>query len=87
MLRDLADKREEKILIDDSSSVSKLIEKICENHGKRFRDYVFDIKGKPREGFAFAVDGISISQKMLPKMKCKGVSEFVILPPISGGST
>jgi MoaD family protein len=85
MLREMIGKREESLQIDDSSSVTDLIKLLSSKHGKRFADFVFDQKGNLREGFAFAVNGDSLSESKLSTTKCKDVQEFVILPPISGG--
>ncbi|MHB8567830.1 MAG: MoaD/ThiS family protein [Nitrososphaerales archaeon] len=78
-------KRQEKIMIEDSSSIEDLMKKLAEMHGQKFRDYVFDSKGKSRSGIAFAINGDSIDASALKMIRCKGVKEFVILPPISGG--
>jgi len=85
MLREMIGKREESLQIDDSSSISDLIKLLSTKHGKRFADFVFDQKGNLREGFAFAVNGDSLSESKLGSTKCSDVKEFVILPPISGG--
>ena len=85
ILRETAKRREEKIEIDDAASALDLIELISTKHGQKFRNFVFDNKGKPNEGLAFAVNGFSLERSKLAKTKCKDISEFVILPPISGG--
>ena len=85
MLRQLAGKSYETMTMEDSASVSKLIGALTERNGPKFKDFVFDARGKLREGFAFAINGESVTSSKLSKMKCKDVSEFVILPPISGG--
>ena len=86
MLRDLAGQREEKIEIDGAANLSELVKLISDRHSSKFENFVFESSGKLREGFAFAVDGSSISQPRLRQIKCKDVFEFAILPPISGGS-
>lgn len=86
MLHDIVGKRSEPWTIDDSENVMNLIRAISSKYGKRFDDFVFDSDRKIRPGLAFAVNGTSIQKSMLTKTKCKNVNEFVILPPISGGS-
>jgi molybdopterin converting factor small subunit len=86
MLRELAQKREEKIIIDDDASLSKLIRIIAEKNGQKFLDFVFDRPGRLREGIAFAADGQTISRASLSRTRCGSISEFAILPPISGGT-
>ena len=86
MLRELAGKREERVEIEGSSSLSDLVKVISEQHNSKFKSFVFESDGKLREGFAFAVDGSSVSKSRLRQIRCKEVSEFAILPPISGGT-
>jgi MoaD family protein len=85
MLREMVGRREESLVIDDASCVTDLIKQLSSKHGKRFTDFVFDQEGNLREGFAYAVNGDSISESKLSSTKCDTVKEFVILPPISGG--
>ena len=86
MLREIVGKRSEIVTIEDSSSGAGLLDSITNRHGKKFRDFVFDSDGKIRQGLAFAVNGSSVQKSTLSRMRCKNISEFVILPPISGGS-
>jgi molybdopterin converting factor small subunit len=86
MLHDIAGKRSEVFSIDSSMSAMDLLRAIVSRNGKRFQDFVFDSHGKIRSGLVFAVNGISIQKSALSKTKCSEISEFVILPPISGGS-
>ncbi len=86
MLRELAGKREERVEIEGSSSLSDLVRVISEKHNSKFRNFVFESDGKLREGFAFAADGSSVAKSRLRQIRCREVSEFAILPPISGGA-
>jgi molybdopterin converting factor small subunit len=84
-LYDIVGKRREWINIPDSSNLLDLIDELKRKHGERFFSFAYDSKRRLRESLAFAVDGASISKSELKKIKCADVSEFVILPPISGG--
>ncbi len=85
MLREIVGKREERCDINDSYGVDKLIKLLSEKHGVGFSEFLFDQRGKLRDGLAFAVNGDTTDSKHLSKMTCENVHEFVILPPISGG--
>ena len=85
-LREIIDKRNEKVSIDDSASLMDLLEKLVDRHGSKFRTFVFQSDGEIREGIAFAVDGDTIPKSRLQKIHCTEAEEFVILPPISGGT-
>jgi len=86
MLREAAGKSSERIKLDDSSSALELVEEIGKRNNARFGNLVFDYSGKIRKSLAFAVNGDTMVQSKLRSMKCKDISEFAILPPISGGS-
>jgi hypothetical protein len=79
-------KRSESIDIDDSLNGVDLLKSISNAHGKKFNDFVFDSKGELTKGITFAINGVSIQKPILSRTKCRNISEFVILPPISGGS-
>ena len=85
VLREIAKKKEEKFEVESDSSLSDLIEQISKKNGPRFQNFVFDEKGDLREGLAFAADGSSLERAHLDRTKSNSISEFVILPPISGG--
>jgi molybdopterin converting factor small subunit len=85
MLHDITGKRSESIIVEDSVSALDLVRKISVKNGKKFEEFVYDPDGKLREGLAFAIDGSSVQKSQLAKTKTKDISEFVILPPISGG--
>ncbi|MDA4111160.1 MAG: MoaD/ThiS family protein [Thaumarchaeota archaeon] len=85
ILREISRKKEEDIEIDNSSTALDLIEIISSKNGPKFRNFVFEKNGKLNEGLAFAVNGYSIDRSKLSKTKCYNITEFVILPPISGG--
>jgi molybdopterin converting factor small subunit len=84
-MHEIAGKRSESVDVDDNASVTELIRKLAELHGPKLNDYVFETNRKLKDGFAYAINGDSISQGDLSKFRCKDVTEFAILPPISGG--
>jgi molybdopterin converting factor small subunit len=85
VLRELLGKREETLKIDSHASAVDLIRLLSSKHDQKFSEFVFDGRGKLREGFAYAVNGDSVSEEKLASIKCSKVKELVILPPISGG--
>ncbi len=85
-LKEISGKRQEKVRMEDSASLLELIQELARLHGPRFREFVYSSSGKLREGLAYALDGETIARSKLGKITCKEAKEFVILPPISGGS-
>lgn len=86
VLHEITGKRSENVEIEDTAMISDLIKKLAKLHGQRLNEYVFGSNNKLKDGFAYAINGDSVSESELSKLKCKDVSEFAILPPISGGS-
>lgn len=85
LLREIVGSREENLKVDDKLSASEIIKILAQKHKGRFSDFVFEKDGKLQSGFAYAVNGSTVSESKLSSIKCSEVQEFVILPPISGG--
>jgi molybdopterin converting factor small subunit len=85
MLREASGKTAEKISLNDSDSARDLISKVVELNNNRFRELILDSKGKIRNSFVFAVNGDTIPYSRLRSLRSRDISEFAILPPISGG--
>lgn len=85
MLKEIVGSREETVKVDDSVNAIEIVRALSSKHGKRFGDFVFERNGRLRDGFAYAVNGESVSESALSSIKCNEIQEFVILPPISGG--
>ena len=62
ILKEFAKKKQEKIEMEDNSSVLDLIKVISARNGEKFRDFVSADNGKMRDGLAFAVDGKSVER-------------------------
>ena len=86
ILKEFAKKKQEKIEMVNESNVLDLISVITAKNGEKFRNFVNSESGRLRDGLAFAIDGTSVEKSKLRGIKCEDISEFVILPPISGGT-
>ena len=85
ILKEIVGSRQEKLEVEDSAPASQIVSILAEKHGRRFQDFVMDSRGKTRAGLAYAINGDTVEEATLSKIKSKEVKEFVILPPISGG--
>ena len=85
MLRDIVGSREESVKVDDKLNASEVVSLLAQKYGEKFSEFVLEKDGTLRVGFAYAINGSSVSASKLASTKCKDVHEFVILPPISGG--
>lgn len=86
VLQELAGKRMEKVNVKDDSTLATLVQSLARRHGAKFKAFLYSPDGKLNNSVAFAADGDSIPLSRLKSLKCKNAKEFVILPPISGGS-
>jgi molybdopterin converting factor small subunit len=86
ILRELAGKRVETIKIEDEATLIELVRHLITRHDPKFKNFLFHEDGNLSKSLAFAVDGDSIPASKLSTKKCREVGEFVILPPISGGT-
>ena len=84
-LREIAGTGSEKVVIDDSASLLRLVEFLASKHGRKFENFIYDKNHTLRKSLAFAADGDSIQESELRSIRCGSIEEFVILPPISGG--
>lgn len=85
LLREFVGSREENLEVDDKFDAHEIVRLLAEKHKGRFSNFVFEKDGKLRSGFAYAVNGSTVSETKLSFIRCSEVREFVILPPISGG--
>jgi molybdopterin synthase sulfur carrier subunit len=86
LVRELTDKREEVVDLDDQATVRTLLGKLVEEHGAKFRDYVFDPASKePRGHIQFLIDGRNISLMQGLDTTLKEGASLAILPPVGGG--
>ena len=86
LVRELTGKREETMDLDENATVRTLLGKLVEEHGSKFKEYLFDPASKePRGHLQFLIDGRNIAlMKGLDTTLTEGCS-FAILPPVGGG--
>jgi len=86
LVRELTGKREEIMDLNGNATVRTLLGKLVEEHGSKFKEYLFDPASKePRGHLQFLIDGRNIAlMKGLDTTLTEGCS-FAILPPVGGG--
>ncbi len=86
LVRELTGKREEIMDLNENATVRTLLGKLVEEHGSKFKEYLFDPASKePRGHLQFLIDGRNIAlMKGLDTTLTEGCS-FAILPPVGGG--
>ena len=86
LVRELTGRREETVDLDDQATVRMLLDRLVEEHGAKFKDYMFDpTSNQPRGHLQFLIDGRNVAlMKGLDTVLTEGCS-FAILPPVGGG--
>ena len=84
-LREITQKREEKIELPEAATVEGLLNLLSERHGRKFTEYVFGEAKRARSDLQFLVNGRSITMLQGFKTKLENGDEVAILPPVGGG--
>jgi len=86
LVRELTGKREEMVDLNDQATVRTLLDKLVEEYGIKFRDYVFDPGSKePKGHIQFLMDGRNITLMQGLDTPLKEDASLAILPPVGGG--
>ncbi|HJX24355.1 MAG TPA: ubiquitin-like small modifier protein 1 [Candidatus Bathyarchaeia archaeon] len=87
-LREITGTRERTIEIGEETMVEEVLDKLREEYGKAFEEYVYEKDGKQlSSGLQFLVDGRNIFTISGQKTKLSQNSVLAIIPPIEGGFT
>lgn len=84
-IRDMTGKKEETLLMSDGSTVKELLQKLKEIHGEIFSSRIFVSEEELKEDYNLLLNSESVEPPFSKKTLKEG-DEFVILPPIAGGS-
>lgn len=86
LVRELTGKREEVVDLADTATVRTLLDKLVDEYGAKFHEYVFDPESKePRGHLQFLIDGRNIALMQGLDTTLRDGSSFAILPPVGGG--
>ena len=86
-LREIVGKREETLKVDNDITVEKLLLCLSNKYGNSFREYVYKSEsGGLRDNLQFLIDGRSITTLDGIKTRLHEGCQFVIIPPVGGGS-
>jgi MoaD family protein len=86
LVRELTGKRDETVYLDDQATVRTLLDKLVEEYGTKFREYLFDPASRePRGQIQFLIDGRNVALMGGLDTVLKDDSSFAILPPVGGG--
>jgi molybdopterin synthase sulfur carrier subunit len=84
-LREITGKNIETIQLQNSITIDELITLLAEKYGKKFREYIYNKKGKVQDFLSFLVNGKNINVMQGFDTKLKQGDTVAILPPVGGG--
>jgi molybdopterin synthase sulfur carrier subunit len=84
-LREITGKKIETIQLQNSITIDELITLLAEKYGKKFREYVYNKKGKVHDFLSFLVNGKNINVLQGFDTELKEGDIIAILPPVGGG--
>jgi MoaD family protein len=87
-LREIVDKREETLKFSGSEivTVGTILKTLTQRYGKRFAEYVYDLKtGEVRGFLQFLINGKSASTLSGIETALEDGDVLAILPPVGGG--
>jgi len=84
-LREITDKKVDKIQLKNPITVEELLNILSDKYGKEFREYIYNKKGKVQDFLSFLVNGKNINVLQGFDTKLKQGDIIAILPPVGGG--
>jgi len=84
-LRDITGKRAEEIQLQSVITVEELLNLLSEKYGRKFREYIYNKKGKVQDFLSFLVNGRNINVLQGFDTELKQGDIIAIIPPVGGG--
>jgi molybdopterin synthase sulfur carrier subunit len=84
-LREITDKKVDEIQLQSAITVEELLSILSEKYGKKFREYIYNKKGKVQDFLSFLVNGKNINILQGFDTELKQGDTIAILPPVGGG--
>jgi molybdopterin synthase sulfur carrier subunit len=84
-LREITGKKADEIPLQTVSTVEELLNLLSEKYGKKFREYIYNKKGKVQDFLSFLVNGRNINVLQGFDTELKQGDIIAIIPPVGGG--
>jgi molybdopterin synthase sulfur carrier subunit len=84
-LREITGKKVDEIQLQSVITVEELLTLLSEKYGKKFREYIYNKKGKVYDFLSFLVNGKNINVLQGFDTKLNHGDIIAILPPVGGG--
>ena len=84
-LREITGKKVDEIQLQSVITVEELLILLSEKYGKKFREYIYNKKGKVQDFLSFLVNGKNINVLQGFDTELKQGDIIAIIPPVGGG--
>jgi molybdopterin synthase sulfur carrier subunit len=84
-LREITGKKVDEIQLQNVITVEELLTLLSEKYGKKFREYIYNKKGKVQDFLSFLVNGKNINVLQGFDTELKQGDTIAIIPPVGGG--
>jgi len=84
-LREITGKKADEIQLQNVITVEELLNLLSDKYGKKFREYIYNKKGKVQDFLSFLVNGRNINVLQDFDTKLKQGDTIAIIPPVGGG--
>lgn len=85
MLREIANKKIDKVSLPEKSSIRDLLCVMISKYGAEFEWYIYDSEKQPRSYLSYMVNGVNINGLNGFDTILKNGDVVSILPPVGGG--
>ena len=84
-LREITGKKSDEIQLQNVITVEELLTLLSEKYGEKFREYIYNKKGKVQDFLSFLVNGKNINVLQGFDTELKQGDTIAIIPPVGGG--
>ena len=84
-LREITGKKADEIQLQSVITVEELLTLLSGKYGEKFREYIYNKKGKVQDFLSFLVNGKNINVLQGFDTKLKQGDIIAIIPPVGGG--
>jgi len=84
-LREITGKKSDEVQLQNIITVEELLTLLSEKYGKKFREYIYNKKGKVHDFLSFLVNGRNINVLQGFDTELKQGDIIAIIPPVGGG--
>ena len=85
MLREIANKKVERVSLSAKSSVRDLVDLLVDRYGEEFGNYIYDGEKRVRNYLSFVLNGVNVNSLDGFDTPLNDGDTLSLLPPVGGG--